>query len=131
MDRTGRPAIDRPHASAAVVGLAIAWLALTSSAWAATPVGLWYAEGGAAQVAIAPCGEALCGRVVWLRSPLDDDGCDLRDRRNPDPTLRRRRVLGLDVLQGLKPEPGGAWDGGRIYDPGTGSTYSCSLTVDG
>src|SRR5215475_6164246 len=103
MDRTGRPAIDRPHASAAVVGLAIAWLALTSSAWAATPVGLWYAEGGAAQVAIEPCGETLCGRVVWLRSPLDEDGCELRDRNNPEPGLRNHPVVGLEVLRGLSP----------------------------
>ena len=77
MDRTRRPAIDRLRASGAALGLAIACLALTCSAWAATPVGLWYAEGGAAQVAIEPCGETLCGRVVWLRSPLDEDGCEL------------------------------------------------------
>jgi uncharacterized protein (DUF2147 family) len=106
-------------------------LALSSASAASTPVGLWYAEGGAAQVAIEPCGDGLCGRVVWLRSPLDDDGCDLRDRYNPDPALRGRPVVGLDVLHGLKARSERTWDDGSIYDPSTGHTYTCSLTLDG
>jgi glucan biosynthesis protein C len=118
-------------ASAAALLLAVVGLPVPARSAAATPVGLWYAEGGAAQVAIEPCGHALCGRVVWLRSPLDDDGCDLRDRHNPDPTLRSRRVLGLEVLQGLKPQRGGAWGSGSIYDPATGNTYTCYLALDG
>src|SRR6266852_3308638 len=118
-------------ASAAAVLLAVVGLSLPARSAAATPVGLWYAEGGAAQVAIEPCGSELCGRVVWLRSPLDEDGCDLRDRHNPDPTLRSRRVMGLEVLQGLKPRPNGTWVSGSIYDPATGNIYTCHLALDG
>jgi len=118
-------------ASAAAILLAAIGLVLPARSVAATPVGLWYAEGGAAQVAIEACGNELCGRVVWLRSPLDEDGCDLRDRHNPDPTLRSRRVMGLEVLQGLKPRPKGSWVSGSIYDPATGNTYTCHLVLDG
>jgi uncharacterized protein (DUF2147 family) len=118
-------------ASAAALLLAVVGLPVPARSAAATPVGLWYAEDGAAQVAIEPCGNALCGRVVWLRSPLDDDGCDLRDRHNPAPRLRSRRVIGLEVLQGLKPQPSGAWGSGSIYDPATGNTYTCNLALDG
>lgn len=98
---------------------------------AATPVGLWHAEGGAARVAIEPCGDELCGRVVWLRSPLDEDGCDLRDRQNPDPALRARPIVGLEVLHGLSRRPDGSWTGGRIYDPSSGKTYTCQVTLEG
>lgn len=42
------------------------------------PAGRWYAEGGAAQVEINDCGGQLCGTVVWLRSPFDEDGCPMR-----------------------------------------------------
>jgi len=126
MDRRRRPDIDWLRASAAAVGLAIA-----SSSSAATPVGLWYAEGGAARVAIEPCGEALCGRVVWLRSPLDEDGCELRDRHNPERGLRDRPVVGLEVLRGLSPRPDGTWSDGRIYDPGSGNTYTCFASLEG
>ena len=117
-------------ASAAIL-LVIVGLPRPARSGEATPVGVWYAEGGAAQVAIEPCGSELCGRVVWLRSPLDEDGCDLRDRHNPDPTLRSRRVMGLEVLQGLTPRPNGTWASGSVYDPATGNTYTCHLAFDG
>ena len=129
-DRPRGPAIDRPRASDAALGLTIVSLALASSGWAATPVGLWYAEGGAARVAIEPCGETLCGRVVWLRSPLDEDGCELRDRRNPEPALRDRLIVGLEVLRGLSPRSDGTWSDGRIYDPGSGNTYTCVARLE-
>src|SRR5262249_7583175 len=114
------PIRPRPVAlsrSAAAILLAAIGFASPARSVAATPVGLWYAEGGAAQVAIEPCGSELCGRVKWLRSPYDDDGCDLRDRHNPDPTLRARKVEGLEILRGLTPRPDGTWVNGRIYDP--------------
>jgi hypothetical protein len=69
---------------------------------------VWYAEGGEAQVEITHCGNTLCGRVVWLRSPLEENGCILQDHHNPDTTMRNRRVLGLEILQGLTPNSGNA-----------------------
>lgn len=101
--------------------------------FAATPVGLWYAEGGAAQVEIRACGDALCGRIVWLRSPFDETGCDLRDRSNGNVSLRDRPILGLEILRGLKPSDAEekVWTDGTIYDPTSGKTYTCSLRVEG
>jgi uncharacterized protein (DUF2147 family) len=114
--------------------LALAALLLTpASARAADPTGLWWADGGAAKVEIMRCGEALCGTVVWLRSPFDLNGCPLRDDKNPDPELRGREVLGLQLLHGLRPSGGdaGAWKGGRIYDPGAGRSYRATLRMEG
>src|SRR5437870_10930939 len=88
---------------AVVLSLTAAFIIATRPVLAASPepVGRWYAEGGAAVVEIALCGDALCGRVVWLHSPLDEDGCELRDKNNPDPALRNRPVVGLQILGGL------------------------------
>jgi uncharacterized protein (DUF2147 family) len=96
------------------------------------PLGLWYAEGGAAVVEIKPCGGALCGRVVWLHSPLDEEGCELRDKNNPDPALRNRPVIGLEILRGLLPsnQTPLSWTGGTIYDPVSGNTYRCRLKLE-
>jgi uncharacterized protein (DUF2147 family) len=124
-----RPAALWPSAAALLL-LALG-LVVGSSASAAMPLGTWYAEGGAAQVEIEPCGDELCGRVVWLRSPFDEDGCDLRDRYNPNAALRGRKVEGLEILHGLTPRPDGTWVDGRIYDPASGSTYTCQLALDG
>ena len=78
--------------------------------------------------------ESLCGRVAWLRSPLGDDGCDLRDAHNPEPTHRARPVLGLQIMQGLRAANADAdareWLGGTIYDPGTGNTYRCRMSLE-
>jgi uncharacterized protein (DUF2147 family) len=118
-------------ATAAALLLVVLGAAGALQASAATPIGVWNADGGTARVQIEPCGAALCGRVVWLRAPLDENGCDLRDRRNPDPALRGRKVEGLEILRGLTPRADGTWGSGRIYDPASGSTYTCQLTLDG
>jgi uncharacterized protein (DUF2147 family) len=115
-------------AGAALTGLLLAGV----PARAADPTGLWWAEGGAAQVEIDRCGEALCGRVVWLRSPFDGDGCPARDRENPDPALRSRSLIGIELLRGLR-RLGDAdeWTGGEVYDPTGGRTYRAALRMDG
>ncbi len=96
------------------------------------PIGLWWAEGGAAQVEIVRCADALCGRVAWLRSPFDEHGCELRDVENPNPTQRARGVLGIDLLRNLRASPAqpGEW-GGEIYDPTSGRTYDAVLQMEG
>jgi uncharacterized protein (DUF2147 family) len=102
-------------------------------AWAGDPTGLWWAEGGAAQVDIRSCRAGLCGDLVWLRSPFDENGCPLKDRSNPERKLRARPLLGLRLLEGLQPVDGepGKWSGGEIYDPTSGSTYRVSVTLEG
>jgi glucans biosynthesis protein C len=105
--------------------------AATSSDASPSPVGLWYAEGGAAKVEVQNCGDALCGRVVWLRSPFDENGCPMSDRYNPEISLRNRPVIGIDILSDLRPVSDEAWDGGTIYDPGSGRSYRCTMTMAG
>jgi len=126
--------LPRPAARAAAAATSIVLVLVAApTLHAATAEGLWYAEGGAAQVEIAPCGDALCGEVVWLRSPFDENGCELTDRQNSEEGLRQRSVIGLQILSDLKPaahEPG-SWTGGAIYDPTSGRTYRCNATLDG
>jgi uncharacterized protein (DUF2147 family) len=133
--RDGGTARAMPRAAAvASMALVLGTLVAATPSAAASPIGTWLAEGGAATVEIAPCAgsDALCGRVTWLRSPLDEDGCVLRDAKNGDPTLRGRPVVGLEVLRDLAPgEAPDTWDGGTIYDPGSGNTYRCSAALDG
>jgi uncharacterized protein (DUF2147 family) len=107
---------------------------LPGAARASDPAGLWWAEGGSAQVEIRYCRDgALCGQVVWLRHPFDEHGCELRDVENPQPALRSRPVAGLEILSDLRssPENPGEWNGGEIYDPGSGRTYAVVVEMDG
>jgi uncharacterized protein (DUF2147 family) len=106
---------------------------LAGAAHASDPTGQWWAEGGYAKVEIRTCGDALCGQVVWLRHPLDADGCELRDVENPDAELRGRAVEGLEILRDLRASSDvpNEWNGGTVYDPGSGRTYSAVAEMDG
>ncbi len=107
---------------------------LPAAAGATEPTGLWWAEGGYAQVEIRRCGDGtVCGQVVWLRHPFDENGCELRDAENPDAGLRSRPVVGMRILRDLQPSPDDPdeWNGGEIYDPGSGRTYGAVVAMEG
>lgn len=88
--------------------------------------GVWLTEGGKAHVRIAPCGGDMCGTVAHVFANPSGDAA--RDSHNPDPKLRSRPVVGVQVLTHFKPE-NGAWTGGRVYDPEEGKSYTGSLQV--
>jgi uncharacterized protein (DUF2147 family) len=88
--------------------------------------GVWLTNGEKAQVEIASCGAAMCGRVLHVVAGPDGDVA--RDAHNPDPKLRARAVVGLQVLTGFKPD-NEVWTGGRVYDPEEGKSYSGSLEL--
>ncbi len=98
---------------------------------AASPLGTWLADDGKSRVQISPCGDQLCGTVTWLKNPLDDAGKPQVDKNNPDPALRGRAIVGLQILQGLVKDDSGPdqWEGGSIYDPESGKTYSCTIAL--
>lgn len=116
---------------AAAVGLFVGGLGAPPVHATASPIGTWYVEGGAAKVQVDMCGDALCGRIVWLRSPFDDNGCILTDHYNSDPALQGREMVGIEILRGLRAAGTDVWSGGSIYDPTSGRTYRCDATLDG
>ncbi len=65
-----------------------------AGALAAIPQGVWLIDGKAA-VQIFDCGGLLCGRILRLQTPRDAQDRLSRDRHNPDPALRQRRLCSL------------------------------------
>jgi len=105
---------------------------LFSRALAGDPVGEWATQGYLARVRITPCASAdgaLCGTITWLWEPLDKNGAKVRDANNPVPALRTRALIGLDMLEGLRPASADLWANGKIYNPENGKTYSASMTL--
>jgi len=94
-------------------------------------LGVWRVEDGEAHIELAPCGDELCGTIVWLDEPLLPAGVSSKDVNNPDPALRDHDVLGLRILKGVSSTPNkhGFFRGGRIYDPESGRTYRCTLSM--
>ena len=116
--------------------IALAICALGEPAWTIAgddpgPIGIWSTDGNDSHVKIEKCGTSLCGTIVWLKQPLGDDGKPAVDSKNPDPSLRSQKLVGLRLLSGFAQtsDDPNVWKGGKIYDPDDGRTYSCNLTV--
>ncbi len=102
-------------------------------------VGLWRTpsgDNGAAIVEIVRDGNQYKGTIVWLEKPLygpgeERPGQPKVDLNNPDPKLRERPVIGLEILHGFVWKPGRhRWEKGTIYDPGNGKTYKCKMELE-
>ena len=108
--------------------LALASAAVAVPAFAADPVeGLWMVEAGTAKVRVAPCAAdkaRMCGQIAWLKQ------AGVKDANNPDAALRGRPLVGLLMIRDFKPAGAGKWTGGKIYDPGSGKTYSSKMSAN-
>ena len=108
----------------------VAMLAPLAAAFAQDVVGKWKLDDGSAIVEVYKQGDAFNGKIVWLQDPTEPDGSPAVDKKNPDAKLRSRKLIGLNMLSGLK-KSGAEYTGGSIYDPGNGKTYNCSMKVEG
>ena len=71
------------------------------------------------------------GEIVWLKDPLEDDGSEKVDDKNPDPKLQNRKIMGLRILNDFTYDKSrNEWSGGTIYSPKTGKTYKCYLVFE-
>jgi uncharacterized protein (DUF2147 family) len=91
--------------------------------------GVWFDDTGEGAVEIGSCADRLCGRIVWLRAPLDKSGRPLTDAFNPDARQRQRPICGLPVIGDLKRQRNGSWDEGWIYDPKQGKQFDVELRL--
>lgn len=94
-----------------------------------TLVGVWLHPNKRIQVEIVPCGDRLCGHIVWFKWPNDPEGAPLTDQQNPDPALQTRPLLGLNILQNLRYSGESTWEDGKIYNPDDGSNYRAQMTM--
>ncbi len=96
----------------------------------ANPInGVWIDDTGGGAIEVAPCGTRLCGRIVWLKAPIDKAGRPLTDDYNPQAGQRNRPICGLPVIGDLQQQRNGAWDAGWIYDPKVGKSYDVELKL--
>ena len=105
--------------------------ASAGGAAAADPTGTWVMSNGKVTVKLNKCrGESLCGHIVGLAEPVYKDGTKKIDKYNPNKSLRQRPLMGLSLLQGMKPTGQDKWKG-AIYNPDDGKTYSATMALQG
>lgn len=117
-------------------GVAAVVLLWTTTAFSAGPtdiLGPWTTQGGDSQLELFKCGEKICGKIIRLKVPTYIDAKDgpvgkiKVDRKNPNPELRNRPILGLQVAKGLTPKGNKQWVNGTCYDPQSGKSYKCKM----
>ena len=113
-----------------IIFILAAVLMSVTAASAQDVLGKWKLEDGSAIVEVYRSGDVYNGKIVWLKNPTEADGTPAVDDNNPDPKLKSRKLIGLNMLHGLKKD-GDEYSGGKIYDPGNCKTYYCSFSVEG
>lgn len=93
----------------AAVALSLTPATFANAFAGSNPTGIWLDNDGRGAVEIKPCGDALCGNVVWVKSSADAEGC------------------GKQIIGGVKSVGGGRWDNGWIYSPEKGRKYDVEL----
>ena len=92
-------------------------------------LGIWLTASRKGKVEIYRCGDKYCGKIVWLKDPLNDEGKAKLDKNNPDDKLKNRTIMGTNILHGFVYDGDMEWDDGEIYDPDNGKTYSCIMSL--
>tara|TARA_A100001011_G_C14297075_1_gene838949 strand:- start:2404 stop:2829 length:426 start_codon:yes stop_codon:yes gene_type:complete len=69
------------------------------------------------------------GKVIWLAEPLDENGNIKKDKENPNPKLREKKLEGLIIIKELEATDDNKWGNGSIYDARSGKTYSLNATL--
>lgn len=113
----------------ACVGLVLAGLTAAGAARAADDpaFGLWLSENGRAIIEIAPCADKACGKIVWMKEPLNAEGKPKIDKNNSDSALASRPICGLPLVGDFVKGAPGEWNDGYIYDPESGDTYTAFM----
>jgi uncharacterized protein (DUF2147 family) len=93
-------------------------------------LGIWLNHLKNAKIGIFERDGRFFGKIVWIDIPKDKD-VDINlatDRNNPDPSLKSRKIMGLEMLTDLRYDDG-IWKDGKLYSPEKGQTVGCKLKV--
>lgn len=91
-------------------------------------IGKWLSATSEGQIEIYKRSDKYYGKLSWVKEPNDVNGKPKLDHKNTNANLRSKPILGLEILKDFIFEDG-KWTDGTIYDPQTGKTYSCNLSL--
>ena len=91
----------------------MAFLLTTSPSLADGVFGTWLRDNGAEQVKFEPCGDAICGNIVWLKPGSDS-----------------KAKVGQRLFFDMQPTGANSWTG-KAANPGSGSIYSGKMSIEG
>ncbi|MCB8822072.1 DUF2147 domain-containing protein [Microvirga rosea] len=109
----------KPVAFAAMILLSLAGSAQAQST---DPSGTYLSESRETRVRVAKCGSAYCGTIVAVEG-------ETKDVNNPDPNLKGRNLVGVQMISNL--QPSGEGFTGQLYNYKDGKTYTGKMSFQG
>ncbi len=104
-------------------------LSLVAQTMADDIIGMWLTAGKEpAKIQIYKSGEKYYGKIIWLKYS-EENGMPRVDNNNPDKSKRNQVIIGLVILAGFRFNGDAGWESGKIYDPESGKSYSCYLSL--
>ncbi|QHS56164.1 DUF2147 domain-containing protein [Mucilaginibacter sp. 14171R-50] len=94
--------------------------------------GKWQMVGESLVIQVYRDGGEFKAKILWFDDEDDTKPTDYwKDVRNPDPHLRSRKILGLNVVEKLSYNPKtDSWEDGMIYDPKHGRHWNASAYIN-
>ena len=96
-----------------VLGLACSAAMAASPALADEVTGTWLRESGLSKVKFGPCGSAICGNIIWIKSGVDTPA-----------------KVGQRLFFDMKSTGPNAWSG-SYNNPDDNKTYAAKMTLSG
>ena len=94
-------------------------------------LGKWITDAGNCIVQVYKQGNEFKAKVLWFdvknKKPMEQ----WYDEKNPDKALRSRKLVGMEVLNGLQfNAKNNEWVDGQIYDATTGKKWDSVVWID-
>jgi len=72
------------------------------------------------------------GQIFWLKNATNADGTPKMDIKNPDAEKRKVRADNIIIVWGIRYDAKeNEWNGGKVYNPTSGKTYTAEVSLDG
>ena len=94
------------------IAMVLTMFAGVGAAMAGDVTGIWLHEDGASKVRFAPCGQAMCGTIVWLK-----------ETKGP-------AKVGQKVFYDMVSSGADNWTG-KAFEPSSGKEYTGKMTLAG
>jgi uncharacterized protein (DUF2147 family) len=93
--------------------------------------GKWESDAKNLRILVYTQDHQFKAKLIWFS---DTDGKPMdywTDVNNPDPALRKRKLLGMEILKGLAYDPEtDTWENGMVYDSRHGREWNASARID-
>lgn len=91
-------------------------------------LGVWQNGSGKGHIQIYKQNGKYYGKIIWLKTPLNEDGTPKTDKKNPDEKKRNNPIIGSIILRDFVYDED-EWNNGKIYNPEDGKEYKSYLKL--